>query len=167
MSDNIIRKSRTGEPGNPGQFGTHNRDADTVELTSADIKEYESLGYWARVALFQKESLTRELVNHVLDTESEDDFMVRVARHPSSSADQIEQASKHHATAVRTAALANPNTAASTLIRIENEAISEELDYREQRRVEGRTPHSEFLEQMADDQAQLARAARTALAART
>lgn len=37
MTTNPIRKKTTGETGNGGEFGTHTRDADTIELTPADL----------------------------------------------------------------------------------------------------------------------------------
>jgi hypothetical protein len=149
-----IRKVTTGEAGNPGEFGTHKHTEDTVAL--AMKQERPRLPYWDGVRVCRSPDATVDDLQHYLDTESEDDYMVAIAGHPNATPDQIEKASQHYATHVRQAAIANPNVARATVVRIEAEACVEEAEYRQQRREEGISPMSANLDYMAAVEAGLA-----------
>lgn len=160
---NIIRKASTGEAGNAGEFGTHTHDESDVAL--AAIKERPRLSYWDGVRACKSPDATVEDLQHYLETEAEDDYMVAIAGHANATPEQIERASQHNATHVRLAALENPNVARATVERIENEALVQELEYREQRNQEGISPMSGHMEGMAATESALGVRARQVLRA--
>lgn len=125
--------------------------------------ERPRLPYWDGVRACKSPDATVEDLQHFLETEAEDDFMVAIAGNPNATSEQIERASQHHADFVRIAALENPNVARSTVERIESEAAFNELDYREQRRKEGISPSSSYLEDMAKAESELGLRARQKL----
>jgi hypothetical protein len=253
MTENIIRKSTTGESGNRGEFGTHSRPESGVTLQVSDrelaeatdtptavlselrdktlaksqllraavegsysaaarelgeqatelmgtgliaggrvlnqasdgrISEAEGrlmvaaenedggyawrygISYWDRVATTRDPNTSASTLAMVLARESEDDFMLAIAGHPNAAADQIERASQHHSTAVRMAALDNSNTATATLVRIENQAMAEELEAAERLRREGVSPMQKHIASEVASASALSSYARARIAAR-
>jgi hypothetical protein len=122
--------------------------------------------YWDSVAAVGGAQSDIHTLNRVLDEQSEDDFMRAVIRNPNTTADTIDVASLHYATAVRRAAVFHPLVAEQTLSRIEVEAAEQALIHRASSKAEGIGPSTGYYDAMIRQNEDLATAAREQLALR-
>ncbi|KQO98662.1 hypothetical protein [Leifsonia sp. Leaf264] len=118
-----------------------------IERATQPMEWDENLTYWDKVYYANHQLTDTDGLQHILDTEAEDDFMFAVASHRNATPDQIEQASKHHSLWVRTAALDNPLCPQHTAKRI----LAESLHLAEAERAvihkEGRNPMTPYREE--------------------
>ena len=122
------------------------------------------LSYWEKVSAAADARQDVETLRVIAATESEDDFMLALARNPVSTDDILDTAAKHHAFHVREAVLAHPNTADVTVQRILDNAIDGEAEAHMRILDEGVSPMQSQYIWEADQHALIAVAARARLA---
>lgn len=136
----------------------------TVNRSGAPLPYSEDNEYWANVSAAQDARQDPDVLYQIAVDQSEDDFMRAICRNPSSGADAIDEAAKHHAFDVRQSALDHPATSRATVERILADAIQGEADGRMRVIDEGVSPMRQHYIWEADQHALLASAARARLA---
>lgn len=148
MTNNTTTQwSEAEHPRQQGRFAdkphTDVDEAVLASLTSSEFRDYDELDYWAQVTAAEDPNVGPEFLQHVLDTQSEDDHYIRVAKHQNATPAILEQASRHSSGPVQTTVIANRNTSLETLVRLRDEASDEVRDGMARMEREGRHPGSE------------------------
>lgn len=102
--------------------------------------------YEDNLAAAYSANASEAVLGDILHGEAEDDFLRAVAGHPNASEDQIEQASQHHSSWVREAAVENPGASIRTLMRIRDEADENAAEAAVELKMAGRNPQSTHTE---------------------
>ena len=78
--------------------------------------------YHARVAVANNPNASLRTLNHIMNTEEEDDFRFAIARHPNATEEMVAWAADHHSMHAKNLAMDNPNISQETLNNIRRSA---------------------------------------------
>ncbi len=124
-------------------------DANTFEVrrrTEPLPYDLTSHDYWANVAAARDPRQSVQVLQEIVDTEAEDDFMLAIVEHPKATPEMLDQASRHNSLQVREAALNRDELWMETLWRMKRQADENANRERELLREEGISPNARHRE---------------------
>lgn len=107
----------------------------------------ESHDYWDNVAAARDPRQSVEVLQQIVETEAEDDFMLAIVEHPKATPAMLDKASRHNSLQVREAALSREDVWMETLFRLQREARERAEEERTLLGEEGISPNTRYREQ--------------------
>jgi len=107
----------------------------------------DSHDYWGQVAALRDPNQDVAVLEQVSKLVCEDDWMLAVVQHGKATPEIIDRAARHNSLVVRSAAIDNPNTWTSTLVRIRGEAEDSAAEEQRLIKAEGINPNTVYRQQ--------------------